>query len=188
MAEMHGLARWVVNHRTEARARRVLARLGTHLAVPADARLLELGSGGGGLLAQLVERYRPATAVGTDFDPRQVEVTRGFLTARWGSLPASVDLRVADAAAIPFPDGTFDVVFAMLVLHHVEDHHHDYVRRPLALREVRRVLKPGGRFVYSEIFGRVETRATVLELGFVEEFRRSTWRGDLGVYRAPTVG
>lgn len=185
MAKMNWLARRLVDLRTESRARRVLAGLGPHLALPVPARVLELGSGGGGLLALLHERYRPARLVGTDFDPAQVEVARKLLTVRWGSIPASVELRAADALSLPFPDGSFDDVFAMMMLHHVEDRHTEYVRRPRALQEIRRVLKPGGTLVYSDMFRRREIRETLRSLGFSEEFLRSGWRTDLGVFRSP---
>lgn len=187
MAEMHGFARWMVNRRTEIRARRTLARLGTHLGIRADDRVLELGSGGGGMLALIQERFRPARLVGTDYDPEQVSVATGFLTRRWGALPASVELRPADALAIPFPDASFDYVFAMMMLHHVESRHADFTQRPKALAEVRRVLRPRGALVYSEIFGRPEVRRSLAELGFTQEFLRSGWRSDLGVYRSPAT-
>ena len=185
MAEMNRFERWMVNRRTASRARRVLAGLGPDFTLPSSATVLELGAGGGGLAARLYERFHPARLVGTDFDPEQVRAARGFLTARWGSLPPTVELRTADALSLPFPDASFDVVFAMLMLHHVEEHHQEYARRPQALREIRRVLRPGGRFVYSDMFRREEIRATLGELGFVPQFLRARWRRDLAVYRAP---
>jgi len=185
MAEMNRLGRWLVNRRTEARARRSLARLGAHLQLVPSARVLELGSGGGGLLALLQERYHPARLVGTDFDPVQVDSARNFLTARWGQLPAPVELRATDALSLPFPDGAFDAVFAMMMLHHVEAHHAEFVRRPQALREIRRVLAPGGILVYSDIFRRTEIRNALAGLGFVPQFVRQGWRSDLAIYRSP---
>jgi len=183
MAQMNRFSRWLVNRRTEARGRRVLTKLGASLRIPSSAAVLELGTGGGGLLALLQDRFRPAWVVGTDFDPAQVETARGFLTHRWGSLPPSVELRTADALQLPFKDGSFDFVFAMMMLHHVEEHLREYKRRPQALKEVRRVLRPGGVLVYSEILRRSEIRATLGELGFHPEFTRRGWRTDLGVYR-----
>jgi SAM-dependent methyltransferase len=58
------------------------------------------------------------------------------------SLGLDVDGRVADAETIPYPDASFDVVVGHAVLHHIPD-----VER--ALREVLRVLRPGGRFVFA---------------------------------------
>ena len=57
-------------------------------------------------------------------------------------LGLDVDGRVADAERIPYDDDTFDLVVGHAVLHHIPD-------VPAALREVLRVLKPGGRFVFA---------------------------------------
>lgn len=185
MAKMNRFERWTVNRSTESRARRVLAGLGSRLELTPSDRVLELGSGRGGLLALLQERFRPGRLVGTDVDEAQVASAQEFLTGRWRELPPSVELRTADALALPFPDGSFECVFAMMMLHHVETRFSEYERRPQALREIRRVLAPGGTFVYSDQFRRREIRDTLGELGFVREFLRSRWRHDLGMYRAP---
>lgn len=185
MAEMNRFSRWMINRRTESRGRRALAKLGPNLTIVPTSHVLELGAGGGGLLALVLERYHPARLVGTDYDPAQKEAAERFLTARWGKLPPSVELRTADALALPFADASFDVVFAMMMLHHVEEHLKAYVRRPQALREVRRVLRPGGVFVYSEILRRKEIRATLAELGFTQLFLSAGWRRDHAIFRAP---
>jgi SAM-dependent methyltransferase len=57
-------------------------------------------------------------------------------------LGLEVDGRVADAESIPYDDATLDLVVGHAVLHHIPD-------VELALREVLRVLKPGGRFVFA---------------------------------------
>ena len=68
----------------------------------------------------------------------------------------SVEGRVADAEQIPYDDDTFDLVVGHAVLHHIPD-------VELAMREVLRVLKPGGRFVFAgeptRIGDRVRPRA-----------------------------
>ena len=58
------------------------------------------------------------------------------------ALGFEVQGRVADAESIPYPDDAFDLVVGHAVLHHIPD-------VELALREVLRVLKPGGRFVFA---------------------------------------
>ena len=60
-------------------------------------------------------------------------------------LGADADVRVADLGApLPYPDDAFDLVVSSLALHYVEDW-------DAALAEVRRVLRPGGRFTVSII-------------------------------------
>jgi ubiquinone/menaquinone biosynthesis C-methylase UbiE len=74
----------------------------------------------------------------TDLSPGMVEVAQR--NAR--SLGFEVEGRVADAERLPYDDDTFDIVIGHAVLHHIPD-------VELALREVLRVLKPGGRFVFA---------------------------------------
>lgn len=185
MSEMNRFERWMVNRSTATRGRRVLARLGSHLGVPPEASVLELGAGRGGLTALVHERFQPTRYVATDFDPVQVAAAKEFLIARWGRLPPSIELRTADALSLSLPDASFDFVFAMMMLHHVESNFREYARRPQALAEIRRVLRPGGRLVYADSFRREEIRSTLRDLDFTPEFLSSRWRTDLAIYRAP---
>src|SRR5262249_51443577 len=57
---------------------------------------------------------------------------------------ARAEFRVGDAAALDFADGSFDAVFEFGVLHHVPAWQQ-------ALREVARVLRPGGRFYFEDL-------------------------------------
>ena len=67
----------------------------------------------------------------------------------------------------------------------MEAHHDDFVRRPDAVREVRRVLRPGGTLAYTEFTRRKEFRDCLGENGFTPLLRKDGWHRDLGVYRAP---
>ncbi|MEO7908901.1 MAG: class I SAM-dependent methyltransferase [Roseiflexaceae bacterium] len=51
-----------------------------------------------------------------------------------------IDIKDADVRQIPFADGTFDVIVSSLVLHNI----HGRAERDAAVREIVRVLKPGG--------------------------------------------
>jgi len=136
--------------------------------------------------ALLQERYRPGRLVVTDFDPNQVEAARSFLAQRFGSLPPTVEVRRVDAKALPFEAASFDGVFAMAMLHHVELHHFDYRERPKALGEIRRVLTPRGTLVFSEFSRTEEMRHTLAELGFTPVYEKRGWRGrELAVFRSP---
>jgi ubiquinone/menaquinone biosynthesis C-methylase UbiE len=78
-----------------------------------------------------------------DLDPRMVSLARSRLRPRG----LRTRLWVGDATAIPAPDSTYDAVFDFGIIHHIP-------RWRLALAEVRRVLKPGGRFYAEEVLAR----------------------------------
>ena len=92
--------------------------------------ILEIGCGTGGFAERLAAEHPDATLVATDQSERFVELT----SAR------GVEAQVADATDLPFPDASYDLVVALWMLYHVPD-------LDRALAEVRRVLRPGGRFL-----------------------------------------
>jgi ubiquinone/menaquinone biosynthesis C-methylase UbiE len=98
---------------------------------------MELGSGTGFFLLNLMQGGLIKRGSVTDLSPGMVRVA----LRNAEKLGLDVDGRVADAERIPYPDDSFDLVIGHAVLHHIPD-----VRA--ALREVLRVLKPGGRFVF----------------------------------------
>jgi len=101
-------------------------------------RALELGCGTGFFLLNLKLAGVLDEGHVTDLSPGMVEVAQRNAER----LGFDVEGRVADAERIPYDDATFDLVVGHAVLHHIPD-----VEQ--AFREVLRVLKPGGRFVFA---------------------------------------
>jgi ubiquinone/menaquinone biosynthesis C-methylase UbiE len=101
-------------------------------------KALELGCGTGFFLLNLKLAGVIDEGHVTDLSPGMVEVAQ----RNAHGLGFAVEGRVADAESIPYPDETFDLVVGHAVLHHIPD-----VEQ--AFREVLRVLKPGGRFVFA---------------------------------------
>ena len=101
-------------------------------------RAMELGCGTGFFLLNLMQGGVAERGSVTDLSPGMVQVAMN--NAEKLGLP--VDGRVADAERIPYEDDTFDLVVGHAMLHHIPD-------VEAALREVLRVLKPGGRFVFA---------------------------------------
>lgn len=98
-------------------------------------RVLELGCGNGGQWENRIQSL-PAdcTLVLSDFSEGMVRIVWDKYKDHKNLLPAKIDIQ-----NIPFPDHCFDVVIANYMLYHIPD-------IDAALREVKRILKPNGRF------------------------------------------
>lgn len=143
--------------------RTVEQRLLDHAFPAAPATVLDLGCGGGRTTVHLRDRgYR---VVAGDVVPAMVERARDRLP--------DVDFRVLDATRLDLPSDQFDVVwFSCNGL----DCIYPFSERVRALREIKRVLKPGGLFVFSShnIIGRCTRRSRPLlyHLGFIYQSLR----------------
>lgn len=114
------------------RTGRVAAFLAPHLR--AGMRLLDCGCGPGSITVDLAQTVAPGEAIG--IDPREDALAYGRALARERRI-ANVTFQAASVYQLPYPDGSFDAAFACAVLQHLA--------APLAaLKEMRRVLKPGG--------------------------------------------
>ncbi len=106
------------------------------LLADAHGLVLDLGSGTGANLPH----YPPhARVVAVEPDPYMLRRLR----RAWSRAKARVHLVQARGEVLPFPAGRFDLVVTTLVLCSVSDLH-------ACLREVRRVLRPGGRLLFCE--------------------------------------
>ena len=99
--------------------------------------VLEVGSGRGGGSSYLARYHAPRSVVGADFSRRAVRLSRAFhdvanLSFSWG-----------DAEHLPFTDGSFDAVVNV-------ESSHCYRSMESFLSEVRRVLRPGGFFLFAD--------------------------------------
>jgi ubiquinone/menaquinone biosynthesis C-methylase UbiE len=121
--------------------RREVANLHRLAPLPAGLTIMDLGCGRGVETALIAATFRPGRLVAFDLDRRQV-LEAGRRLSHNGVAGAA--LLMADASRLPFGDERFDAAVEMAVMHHVPDWR-------AALREVVRVLKPGGSFHFLDI-------------------------------------
>ena len=133
------------------------------LGVQADEAVLEVGCGHGRTLARIAQAPCGFLA-GIDGSDVMVRLARRRLRQRTEAGLAEVSL--AMSSALPYPDARFDAALAVHVLYFWKDAIAD-------LREIRRVLRPGGRFLLGYRARDVETLAalpaTIYSLRSVEE-------------------
>ena len=115
-------------------------------------RVVDLGCGTGRLLESLLPRLPGAELVGVDPAEGMIAVAR----TRFAAEPR-VRLEVATADHLPLADASVDVATTTMSFHHWEE-------QGTALREVVRVLAPGGRFLLADVLG----------IGFFGRIMRST--------------
>jgi len=142
MARMSILERWLIRSPFRAWLQRGEIRAFARWAALAPgACLLDMGCGPGFSTGLILDALRPRCLAAFDFDPPMVRLARRRLARHHHE--QRLHLAVADATRMPYGDGLFDAAFESGVVHHIPDWR-------TALREVGRVLKPGGRFCFAE--------------------------------------
>jgi SAM-dependent methyltransferase len=140
--------------------------------------LLEVGCGRGGGAAYVARALGPRRVVAVDLSPRAIALASGRFAQ------PNLSFQEGDAERLPFPDGAFDVVLNV-------ESSHCYGRFDLFLREVRRVLRPGGHFVYADFRPADEVagwRAALLAAGFAIAAERDLRPGVVAALDADEAG
>jgi ubiquinone/menaquinone biosynthesis C-methylase UbiE len=103
-------------------------------------RILEIGAGAAWLSAELSKQPRVVEVITTDFSPKLLKEQAPKVFELLGANTAKITRMPADFHQLDFPKNHFDAVVCATVLHHAAN----IVQ---VLREAKRVLKPGGKFV-----------------------------------------
>jgi ubiquinone/menaquinone biosynthesis C-methylase UbiE len=112
-----------------------LGRMVELAALNGDERVLDIATGGGHTALAFAPHVREVVA--SDLTPEMLAAAERFID---GKGHANVRYELADAEALPFGDGEFDVITCRVAAHHFGD-------IPRFVAEVARVLKPGGRLI-----------------------------------------
>ena len=110
---------------------REFARLHTEKAAN-DLDILDFGAGIGGSVPHVARYFRGSRLECIDPSERSLAIAKE-------RYPGDASYQTFDGKSIPFDDGSFDIAYAMCVFHHIDASEHIGL-----LRELRRVLKPGG--------------------------------------------
>ena len=103
--------------------------------------VLDIGCGAGGIDLALVRNHGAAYVTGIDVEDTVLACARKLVER--ASLSARIGVAKVAPGPLPFPPGSFDVVFSKDSIVHIPDKH-------ALMREVYRVLRPGGRFIASD--------------------------------------
>lgn len=141
-----------------------------------DESVLDVGCGRGLLLVGAARRLTTGRAVGVDVwdrlqlsgnHPQAVEQN-----ARVAGVAERVEVHNGDARNLPFADASFDVVLSSLVLHNIAKR----AERRQAVREMVRVLKPGGHIAILDVRHTRDYHHVLRECGLVEaRHQRGGW-------------
>lgn len=171
-----GMAAFMVVWSRSVKVRR-RERLLDYLPWRGDEAVLDIGCGRGLLLVAAARRTPRGRAVGVDIwraeDQNDNRPDAALDNARLEGVDGRVSVETADMRALPYPDGTFDVVVSHWAVHNLPA----ATERAAALRETVRVLKPGGRVLLADIACQDEYLRLLAELGLEDVHEVETGLG-----------
>lgn len=141
-----------------------------------NERLLDMGCGRGAVLIAAARRLPEGRAVGVDLWTRDQSGNSPEATlanATVAGVPDLVEVHTADMTALPFPDGSFDVVTSALAIHNIPSRNGRYQ----AVDEAMRVLRPGGQLLVADPWPMAKKYAAHLGQGTLRSLGPGYWYG-----------
>lgn len=122
------------------------------LGLTGEEKVLDVGCGRGLMLIGVAKRLKTGKATGIDIwskeDLSGNSADAAKLNAKLEGVPDRVRIENGDARKLVYPDNNYDVVISSLAIHNISDAE----ERDQAIRQMWRVLKPGGRLLIFDIF------------------------------------
>jgi ubiquinone/menaquinone biosynthesis C-methylase UbiE len=137
-----------------------------------DERVLDVGCGNGFLVNELAKRLTDGRAIGIDLWKTEAGHQAADVAGRNAQLEGVADrvqIRNADARSMPFEDESFDVIVSSLMLHHAGGDDD----RNRVLKEMVRVLRPGGTLLLYDVSPLVSAATRRLRSGGLADIERS---------------
>lgn len=131
--------------------KRLCERLVAALALCGHEQVLDAGCGRGLALIACAKKLTTGKAVGIDLwaakDQSNNNPEATLTNAAVEDVADRIEVKTGNITNLPFPDASFDAIISMIVIHNIPSRH----ARGAALRELARVLKPGGRMVIFDL-------------------------------------
>ncbi|MFI9244005.1 class I SAM-dependent methyltransferase [Streptomyces sp. NPDC053086] len=163
-------------HTTLHGKRRVWRRELDNARLKGDERLLDLGCGRGAVLIEAARRLPRGRAVGVDLWSKDQSGNRPEATlanAAAAGVADRVDVHTADMTALPFADGSFDIVTSALAIHNIPSSQGRY----RAVDEAMRVLRPGGHLLIADFWPMAKKYAAHMGHGTLRGLGPGYWYG-----------
>jgi len=141
-----------------------------------DEQLLDLGCGRGAVLIEAARRLPQGRAVGADLwtkDQSGNGADATLANAAAAGVADRVEVHTADMTALPFPDGSFNVVTSALAIHNIPSPEGRY----RAVDEAMRVLRPGGQLLIADPWPMARKYAAHIGQGTLRPLGPGYWYG-----------
>ncbi|HEX8006742.1 MAG TPA: class I SAM-dependent methyltransferase [Trebonia sp.] len=142
-----------------------------------NEQLLDLGCGRGAVLVEAAKRLPAGRAVGADLwsgkDQSGNRPEATLANAAAAGVADRVEVHTADMTALPFADGSFDVVTSALAIHNIPSPEGRY----RAVDEAMRVLRPGGQLLIADVWWMARKYAAHIGRGTLHSLGPEYWYG-----------